>query len=273
MAVTVAAATTMPAIAGAQVVTSNPLDEMKARVQRVLDDARLPFSEQQSRELSLVMEEQRQVSERLFGDIMDFSRGAVRGADRDRALAGIQWMNEAFEATLRNVLTAEQNEVWEAFRVAEIRRQGGLPALRQILAAANAPLSPEQDQRASVAYLRAAEQLRSAEEAGTVPPGGETTVARDTLEQIADLLLSSQATAVLQAVDPASPWAPAVPLAVDEVDGSGRLSDTTGETGTIATRNLLVTALGAVAWPTATFVGGTGATGARSSNEISQIRM
>jgi hypothetical protein len=38
-----------------------------------------------TRELALVMEEQRQASERLFGDIMDCSNGPVRGADRDRA--------------------------------------------------------------------------------------------------------------------------------------------------------------------------------------------
>ncbi len=36
---------------------------------------------------------------------MDFSGGSVRGADRDRALAGIQWMNEAFEAFLADLLT------------------------------------------------------------------------------------------------------------------------------------------------------------------------
>ncbi len=40
---------------------------------------------------------------------MDFSGGPVRGADRDRALADIQWMNEAFESLLTELLTPEQN--------------------------------------------------------------------------------------------------------------------------------------------------------------------
>ena len=78
----------LPSVAIAQVTTTNPLDDMKAVVEQVLDAAGVPFTDQQNSELALVMEEQRRASERLFGDIMDFSGGPVRGADRDRALAG-----------------------------------------------------------------------------------------------------------------------------------------------------------------------------------------
>jgi len=111
--------------AAGQVTTTNPLDEMKAKVERVLREAGVPFSERQNAELTLVMEEQRQASERLFGDIMDFSGGAVRGADRDRALSGIQWMNEAFEAKLKELLTPEQQRIWTAARAAEAKPAGG----------------------------------------------------------------------------------------------------------------------------------------------------
>ena len=76
----------LASVALGQVTTSNPVDDMKAVVEAVLDDAGVPFTDQQNRELALVMEEQRQASERLFRDIMDFSGGPVRGADRDRAL-------------------------------------------------------------------------------------------------------------------------------------------------------------------------------------------
>ena len=126
--------------AAAQVVTSNPLDEIKAKLESVLEQAGMPFTDEQTRELALVMEEQRQASERLFGDIMDFSNGPVRGADRDRALAGIQWMIEAFEAKLTDVLTPEQNAAWTGFRRAEILKAGGLPALRIVLRQDGAPL-------------------------------------------------------------------------------------------------------------------------------------
>ena len=108
-----------PGLALGQVVTTNPLDAMKSKVEQVLQEAGQPFTEQQNEELVLVMEEQRQASERLFGDIMDFSSGPVRGADRDRAASGIQWMNEAFEAKLKELLTSEQSRIWLAFRSAE----------------------------------------------------------------------------------------------------------------------------------------------------------
>src|SRR5262245_31214354 len=174
--------------AAAQVVTSNPLDEIKAKVESVLEQAGMPFTDEQTRELALVMEEQRQASERLFGDIMDFSNGPVRGADRDRALAGIQWMTEAFEAKLADVLTHEQNAAWTRFRTAEILKAGGLPALRLVLRRDGAPLDPEQERRATEIYQSAAQRLGEAREKSAA----FATIEDGALGLLADVLTAPQ---------------------------------------------------------------------------------
>ncbi len=45
----------LASVALGQVTTSNPIDNMKAVVEEVLDDAGVPFTDQQNRELALVM--------------------------------------------------------------------------------------------------------------------------------------------------------------------------------------------------------------------------
>jgi hypothetical protein len=107
---------TTPAFA--QFSTQNPLDELKNQVEMVLRDAEVPFTAEQEQQLALLMEEQRQASEDLFGEIMDFSKGPPQGADRDRALAGIQWMHDEFKKQLANFLTADQRAAWEKFESA-----------------------------------------------------------------------------------------------------------------------------------------------------------
>jgi hypothetical protein len=187
----------LSAIVRGQVTTSNPLDDRKAQVEAVLERAGVPFTEAQTRELTLVMEEQRQASEQLFGDIMDFSRGPVQGAQRDRALAGIQWMNEAFEAKLKEVLTPEQNRIWEEFRTSEIRSQGGLPALRMILSDAGVPLDANQERRAQAIYQDAAGRLRELAPVEDADPR-TIQVKEDALARIAELLTLDQQNAVIE---------------------------------------------------------------------------
>ena len=192
----------VPTPAFAQVTTTNPLDELKARVEQLLQEAGLPFTESQRSQLALEMEEQRRASERLFGDAMDFSRGAVRGADRDRALAGIQWMNEAFAATLEEILTPGQNRVWAESRRADVLADGGLPALRLVLDEAEAPLDDAQDEQATDIYERAAARLRQTEasgEAGTRPEA----IREEALAEVARLLTDEQVRAVVPAAEPA----------------------------------------------------------------------
>ncbi len=98
-----------------QFTAQNPLDELRDQVAQVLADAGVPFSQEQQGQLALFIEEQRQASEDLFGVIMDFSAGPPQGEQRDRALAGIQWMHDAFRRRLPDFLTTEQRTAWEKF--------------------------------------------------------------------------------------------------------------------------------------------------------------
>jgi hypothetical protein len=101
------------AVAFGQFTTKNPLDELKDQVAMVLTNARIPFTPEQEGQLALLMEEERQASEDLFGVIMDFSAGPPQGEARDKALAGIQWMHDDFKKKLPAFLTDEQKAAWE----------------------------------------------------------------------------------------------------------------------------------------------------------------
>ena len=103
------------AFAHAQFTARNPLDELTDQLTEVLANANVSFTAEQAQELALFIEEQRQASEDLFGVIMDFSAGPPPGEQRDRALAGIQWMHDEFRKKLPDFLTAEQKAAWEAF--------------------------------------------------------------------------------------------------------------------------------------------------------------
>jgi hypothetical protein len=106
-----------PVIAyGQEFSAENPLDRLKRQVSQVLSDAKVPFTQQQERELALFIEEQKQASEDLFGVIMDFTAGPPQGQDRDRAIAGIQWMHDRFLEQLPGFLTVPQRAVWEPFQ-------------------------------------------------------------------------------------------------------------------------------------------------------------
>jgi hypothetical protein len=98
-----------------QLVTQNPLDDLKNQVAKVLADANVPFTSEQQIQIALLIEEQRQPSEDLFGEIMDFQNGIPQGAERDRALAGIQWIHDAFRMRLPEYLTPEQRAAIEQF--------------------------------------------------------------------------------------------------------------------------------------------------------------
>ena len=111
-----------------QLATKNPLDELKDNVVRVLAEAAAPFTPEQERELALLIEEQRQSSEDLFGQIMDFSGGLPQGQERDRALAGIQWIQDEFLKKLPNYLTPEQRAAWEKYESASAATAAASPA-------------------------------------------------------------------------------------------------------------------------------------------------
>jgi hypothetical protein len=106
----------------------NPVDELKDQVTQVLRNAGVPFSAEQDKQLALLIEDQRQASENLFGEIWDFRNGPPEGEQRDRALAGIQWMTEEFKKKLPAYMTDAQRAAWENYQssgtVSEVEVQG-----------------------------------------------------------------------------------------------------------------------------------------------------
>lgn len=102
---------------------ANPLAELKDDVKRVLADAHLPFTEEQERAIVLMMEDRRQASEDLFGNLMDFRAGPTQGQEADRLRSAIEWMREEFLKRLQDYLRPEQLSVWSAYYETARRQQ------------------------------------------------------------------------------------------------------------------------------------------------------
>ncbi len=96
--------------------TANPLAELKDEVKRVLAEAALPFSEEQERAITLMMEDRRQASEELFGSLMDFRAGPTQGQESDRLRSAIEWLQNEFQSRLQAYLTPEQLAIWSRYR-------------------------------------------------------------------------------------------------------------------------------------------------------------
>src|SRR3970282_2180536 len=77
---------------GTPLAGDNPLAELKAEVTRVLAEANVPFTDEQDRAIALMMEERRQASEGLFGNLMDFRAGPTQRQDEDRLRSAIDWL-------------------------------------------------------------------------------------------------------------------------------------------------------------------------------------
>ena len=97
---------------------ANPLAELNDEVKRVLAEAKVPFSAEQERAISLMMEERRRASEELFGNLMDFRGGPTQGQEEDRLRSAIDWMRNEFLLNLASYLTEQQNAVWAGFLAA-----------------------------------------------------------------------------------------------------------------------------------------------------------
>ena len=109
-----------------QLTSRNPVDELMEQVTQVLADARTPFTPEQDRQLALLVEEERQASENLFGITWDFSKGPPQGEKRDQALAGILRMYEELKKKLPAYMTAAQRAVWEKYEGAEVAGGSGI---------------------------------------------------------------------------------------------------------------------------------------------------
>jgi hypothetical protein len=94
---------------------ANPLAALNEELQQVLAAANLPFTEEQSRAIALMMEDRRRASEELFGDLMDFRGGPTQGQQEDRLRSAIEWMRTEFTRNVVSYLTLEQAAAWEAF--------------------------------------------------------------------------------------------------------------------------------------------------------------
>src|SRR3989449_11367378 len=95
---------------------ANPLAELKDEVKRVLAEANLPFTEEQERAIVIMMEDRRQASEDLFGDLMNFQAGPTRGDDADIWRSAIEWMEGDFLKRLKDSLTPQQLAAWVVYR-------------------------------------------------------------------------------------------------------------------------------------------------------------
>ena len=102
-----------------QLTARNPVDELKDQVTQALADAKVPFTPDQEKQLALLIEEERQAAENLFGVTWDFSNGPPQGEQRDQALAGIQWMYDELKKKLPAYMTDAQRAAWEKYEAGE----------------------------------------------------------------------------------------------------------------------------------------------------------
>ncbi len=100
-----------------QLTARNPVDELKDQVTEALALAGVPFTADQQRQLALLIEDERQAAENLFGETWDFSQGPPQGEQQDQALAGIRFMYDELRSNLPAYMTAVQREAWESYQV------------------------------------------------------------------------------------------------------------------------------------------------------------
>ena len=102
-----------------QLTERNPVDELKDQATQVLADANVPFTPEQEKQLALLIEDERQAAENLFGVTWDFSNGPPQGELRDQALAGIRWMYDELKKKLPSYMTDAQRAAWEKYEAGD----------------------------------------------------------------------------------------------------------------------------------------------------------
>jgi hypothetical protein len=137
-------------------VAANPLAELKDDVKRVLAEAQLPFTEEQERAIVLMMEDRRQASEDLFGDLMNFRAGPTQGQDADRLRSAIEWMRQEFLKRLQDYLRPEQLSAWTAYYETASRQQTS--------STRDDPAADRQSQQAQTQYVRINNNALTAED-------------------------------------------------------------------------------------------------------------
>lgn len=104
----------------------NSLAVLYEGLEQLLEESKVPFTEEQERAIALMMEDRRRASEDLFGDLMDFRAGPTQGQQEDRLRSAIQWMENEFLRNVETYLTAEQRVVWPQFLDARLAAGGEL---------------------------------------------------------------------------------------------------------------------------------------------------
>ncbi len=99
-----------------QLTARNPVDELKDQVTDALALAGVAFTADQERELALLIEDDRQAAENLFGETWDFSQGPPEGEQQDQALAGIRFMYDELRRKLPAYMSAAQRAAWESYQ-------------------------------------------------------------------------------------------------------------------------------------------------------------
>lgn len=97
--------------------TENSLPALMAQLTDVLAEADVPFTPEQERAITLMIEDRRQASEQLFIDLMDFSGGPTSGQDAERLQSAIEWIRDEFLSRLPDYLTPEQITAWTGLEV------------------------------------------------------------------------------------------------------------------------------------------------------------
>jgi hypothetical protein len=139
---------------------ANPLASLNEQVKQALAAAGVPFSDEQERNIALMMEERRRASEELFGNLMDFRSGPTQGQEEDRLRSAIEWMRGEFMTHLADYLTAEQSAAWVAYQAA--------------VKAAAPPATPAPSSQTQ--YVRINNNSFTSENNGFGSGGGETEV-------------------------------------------------------------------------------------------------
>ena len=124
---------------------ANPLAELKAEVERALTNAQLPFTAEQEHGIVIMMEDRREASEDLFGNLMDFQAGPTRGEDADRLRSAIEWMRQEFLTRLQDYLTPDQLKAWTTYRDRAKTEQPSVEV---------APAAGRQNREAQTQYVR-----------------------------------------------------------------------------------------------------------------------
>lgn len=128
--------------------------------------------------------------------------GGMGGGPAGAANPRLREINEQFEARMKTILKPDQAAAWDGYRKNQIRKSGGFDALKLILAEANAPMTPEQEQQVAPLYMelfRARTQL-TREAAGRPDPVKLKELDANNAVQVAKFLNAAQKKALLDSL-------------------------------------------------------------------------